>query len=239
MGNCNIVTRIYDSGKSVLVYKRCHNILESLFKTSSLAKEVKYYYWYPCRLNHRRKIETEEKAKVVVAAAWGMHPFLQIILVLNRWRGNELDQFCPSNRNNDDLCLFFFLYPSSSMDLIRKGKVFLQGGKIFSNRLLTFLYKKVLLSVSLWPCNVTGPVRPWNFAHMARVKVFAHRTAGLFLLLFIINSRGGHAFFLFLTHCSKLFALFEKTFAVWAIELFLDLPHFCWFYQPVFSLPNF
>ena len=183
------------------------------FQNILSSKRGEYYYWYPCRLNHRRKIETEEKAKVVVAAAWGaeslhffaalailpqddlknrmnctrtmwrtgwMHPFLQIILVLNRWRGNELDQFCPSNRNNDDLCLFFFLYPSSSMDLIRKGKVFLQGGKIFSNRLLTFLYKKVLLSVSLWPCNVTGPVRPWNFAHMARVKVFAHRTAGLF-----------------------------------------------------------
>ena len=203
MGNCNIVTRIYDSGKSVLVCKRCHNILESLFKTSSLAKEVKYYYWYPCRLNHRRKIETEEKAKVVVAAAWGaeslhffaalailpqddlknrmnctrtmwrtgwMHPFLQIILVLNRWRGNELNQFCPSNRNNDDRCLFFFLYPSSSMDLIWKRKVFLQGGKIFSCRLLTFLHKKVLLSVSLWPCNVTGPVRPWSSAHMLEWK---------------------------------------------------------------------
>ena len=87
MGNCNIVNRIYDSGKSVLVCKRCHNILESLFKTSSLAKEVKYYYWYPCRLNHRRKIETEEKAKVVVAAAWGaksLHFFAALLTIFQQ-----------------------------------------------------------------------------------------------------------------------------------------------------------
>ena len=83
---------------------------------------------------HRRRINTEEKAKVV--AAWGdrilinflatclhqddssnrpvaLHFILQIILVQNSKRGKEFNQLCPPS--SDDLCLLFCINTSSML----------------------------------------------------------------------------------------------------------------------------
>ena len=50
----------------------------------------------------------------VVADVWGTEfiLFFKIVLVQNSYSGNE---FRPPN-SSDDLCLFFFLYPSSISD---------------------------------------------------------------------------------------------------------------------------
>ena len=85
--------------------------------------------------NHIRRINTEEKAKVI-AAVWGTefiqflaaltifnrtnssfssnHPVavLKIVLMQNSQLGKEFNKFCPSN-SSDDLCLFFWI---SSLD---------------------------------------------------------------------------------------------------------------------------
>ena len=78
-----------------------------------------------------RRINTEEKAKVV-AAVWGdriawrigwigpgwfeenneFFLFFKIVQVQNSWRGKELNKFCPP-KSSDDLCLFFCNYSSS------------------------------------------------------------------------------------------------------------------------------
>ena len=43
-----------------------------------------------------------------------IHPILQIVLVQNSLCGKEINQFCPLS-SSDDLCLLFFLYPSSML----------------------------------------------------------------------------------------------------------------------------
>ena len=64
--------------------------------------------------SHRRRIKTEEKAKIV-AAVWGAKfvQFLAALAVLPRsiWKnkgcGKELNKFCQPNRR-DNLCLVFY-----------------------------------------------------------------------------------------------------------------------------------
>ena len=85
-------------------------------------------------LHHRRRIKTEEKAKVV-AAVWG-HELIQFLAAIDIFHHYEFEEkdvlqktfvqiiltakwlVWHSNKNSDDLCLLFCLYPSSIIQVI-------------------------------------------------------------------------------------------------------------------------
>ena len=78
-----------------------------------------------------------------------IHPFLQIILVQNSQRSNELNQFCSPN-SNDDLCLLFYLYPSSMLSA--QGRQ-----KNHNDNVCGFVLAKLEKTVLVLP--MSGPLR--------------------------------------------------------------------------------
>ena len=86
------------------------------------------------RANHRRRIYTEEKAKVVAVIATlhqdELNFRVQISLFFNTSCSakylamQELKKFCPP-RSSDDLCLLFCIHPSSMA--ILKSSVYHKG----------------------------------------------------------------------------------------------------------------
>ena len=162
----------------------------------------------PVDHTHRRRIYTEEKAKVV-ADVWGTefipflatraifhrddlknssfssyHPgainhFLHIILVQNSKRGKELNTFGPPNRS-DDLFLVFCVNPSSMTTL-------------YSVLVLVHTYCTVFLEIN----QLLIPFWPFDL-HILKRRDFSANT-------FSISE---------IEYLSKLYFIFENNFAL-------------------------